>query len=65
MTCNLTNLAPIEAVNAGTNKAGSSPGFVFVDDARALALSASVFREIVYDFRELAPVAHASRTSTR
>ena len=52
MTCNLTNLAPIEALNAGTNKAGSSPGFVFVDDARALALSASVFREIVYDFRD-------------
>jgi hypothetical protein len=38
---------------------------VFVDDARALALSALVFREVVYDFRELAPVAHASRTSTR
>ena len=33
-------------------------------NARALASSASVFWEVVYDFRELAPVAHASRTST-
>jgi len=40
------------------------PGFVFVANTRALALSASVFREVVYDFRELASVAHASRTST-
>jgi hypothetical protein len=42
----------------------SPSGFVFVANIRALASSASVFREVVYDFRELAPVAHASRTST-
>jgi hypothetical protein len=37
---------------------------VFVANTRALALSASVFREVVYDFRESALVAHALRTST-
>jgi hypothetical protein len=63
-TCHLSDFAPIEAAGAGRVKS-IEPGSVFAANTRALASIASVFREVVYDFRELASVAHALRTSTR
>jgi hypothetical protein len=52
-------------IEPGVENPRSPPGFVFMANIRALASSASVFWEVVYGFRELAPVGHASRTSTR